>query len=69
MSDRPTETDLGDGKPWACSPMACERCGHEWVAVHPRCERVECSRCGFMSQTPPAGTIPPAPINTENADA
>ena len=43
-----------EGYPWMTSPMVCSRCGHEWVAVHERCERLECSKCGFLEQTPPA---------------
>lgn len=37
--------------PWITEEMFCGNCGNEWVAVHPACERVECSHCGHMAKT------------------
>lgn len=39
---------------WAATNIVCDRCGHKQVSVHPLCERVECSVCGYMNQVPPS---------------
>ena len=42
------------------SPMHCDLCNHEWVALHdPRTVRLECPQCGFMVQAPPAVSLKP----------
>lgn len=38
---------------WKTELLACVRCGHEQVSVHPNCERIECAQCGFMNQSQP----------------
>lgn len=30
---------------WAAEEVGCSICGHEWVAVHPCAERLECPNC------------------------
>ena len=39
---------------WKTEQSECERCGHKQISVHPDCERIECSICGFMMQSVPA---------------
>lgn len=41
---------MNDG-PWITEEMECQFCGHEWVSVHPACERIECAACGRMTKT------------------
>ena len=39
------------------SPMVCDICNHEWVALHDlRTVRLECPKCGYMVQAPPIPT-------------
>ncbi len=40
-------------KQWQVTQMTCDRCNHPWVAVHQRCERLECPNCTYLSQVPP----------------
>lgn len=35
--------------PWISEESYCEWCDHEWVAVHPCAERLECPRCCMIT--------------------
>lgn len=44
-------SDLEDDGPWISEETGCERCGYEWVSVHPCCAFIECPKCHFQTRT------------------
>ncbi len=41
-----------EGK-WQVTRIDCDKCGAEWIAVHPVvCEYLECAVCGHMTPAP-----------------
>lgn len=44
----PEEEEEG---PWCSDFMICERCSHEWAAVHNCAEELECPVCGHFTKS------------------
>lgn len=47
------DADESDCDLWFTGPVACEVCGHEWIATYPDgCHDLECPHCHQMTTAP-----------------
>jgi hypothetical protein len=45
---------MPDDAGWMATPVICQHCGKDWVAVHPCCEWLQCEECLGWTQIPSA---------------